>query len=233
MTARTQPPTSLARQWPSPCRLPASLLQQAHRTIPSTVENARGNRNTSRCAGGRSRSSSGDRQPAAAKLICSAQGSQGWWRSFMICSPLFPRAKRKGSPQDSYAAAFPVRNAIATSPCPADSRGPLQSRPTSPLRRNEVPRPIDAPPASRPPLAEPAGHLPNVSAERSGKHAVHGSWARTSAAESRTAFWFRLPFKYRCRRMPYNQVENRQRPSNRRKDRHASTSVSCARSSAQ
>ncbi len=73
----------------------------------------------------------------------------------------------------------------------------------------------------------------DASAERSGVVAVHGTWPSASGAEDLATFWCRRPFKNRCRRMPYSQVENWQRPSKRAKDRHASTRVSCARSSAQ
>ncbi len=99
-----------------------------------------------------------------------------------------------------------MRDAIGTSPCPAGSRGPPQSRPTSPRRRNAVPPPGDAPPASRPPLAEPAGRLPTsprsdpastrrpalVEEDRIQKGPPCSGVAfpsRTDAAECRTAKW--------------------------------------------
>ena len=68
----------------------------------------------------------------------------------------------------------------------------------------------------------------DASAERSGASATHGTWSRASGAESPAQPRRRLPFRKRCRRMPYSQVENRQRPSKRSNDRHASRSVSCA-----
>ncbi len=77
----------------------------------------------------------------------------------MACSPLIPRAKGKGSPPNSFAAVFPVRGAVATLRCPTDSRGPPQSLPTSPPRRNGVPRPGDVLPASSPPPGGPAARL--------------------------------------------------------------------------
>jgi len=66
----------------------------------------------------------------------------------------------KGSPQDSFAAIFPTRDAIATSPYPTGSQEPRQSHPTSPLRKNATPQPDDVLPASSQPLGEPGWHLP-------------------------------------------------------------------------
>ena len=81
--------------------------------------------------------------------------------------------------------------------------------------------------------ANPSGHLRTPPRSDRASAQCIATWPRASDAESLTAFWCRRPFKNRCRRMPYSQVENRQRPSKRAKDRHASTSVSCTRSSAQ
>jgi len=124
----------------------------------------------------------------------------------MVSSPLFPCTKRKGSPQDSFSATFPARDAVATLPCPTGSQGPPQSRPTSHPRRNGVRRPGDALPASSPPLGEPAAHLrtppPNDRVctrlmEFGQGHLVRKAWrrsgfavpSRTGGVECRIAKW--------------------------------------------
>ncbi len=126
-----------------------------------------------------------------------------------------------------------MRDAVATSPSPTGSQEPLQSRPTLRPRRNAVRRPDDALPASSPPLGESVGHLRTSPRNDRACTLLHGVWSRASDAESLAAFCCRRPFKNRWRRMPCSQLENPPRPSKRAKDCHASTSVSCTRSSAQ
>ena len=124
----------------------------------------------------------------------------------MVCSPLFPCTKSKGSPQDSFAATFPARDAVATLPCPTGIPEPPQSRPTSHPRRNAVRRPGDALPASSPPLGEPDWHLRTPPRHDRActqcmalgqEHLVRKAWrrsgvaalSRTGAVECRIAKW--------------------------------------------
>jgi len=82
-----------------------------------------------------------------------------------------------------------------------EGRGNLVQRRTR--EESGVPPPADALPARWPPLREPAGRLPTLRRNDLVNAQEHGSWARASDAESRTAFCCRRPFRSgaeECRR---------------------------------